>query len=227
MHVAKPQLEAHEVARRHPDGHAWLLDHISFAIAPGAALAITGPSGSGKTLLLRALARLDPIDTGEIRFEGQPIDRKRIPHYRSQVVYLHQRTVLLERQVQAALQRPFSLKIHRQRSFSRGRIVHMLQQLGRDERFLDQPVSELSGGELQLVALLRAIQLDPSMLLLDEPTAALDPAATDAVEKVIHDWRAESAAPRAIVWVTHDASQAERMADRVISIDQGRIVNAN
>ena len=86
----------------------------------------------------------------------------------------------------------------------------MLTHLGRDESFLDKPVGELSGGESQLVALLRAVQLDPKVLLLDEPTASLDAEATAAVETLVADWQAESAGARAVVWVSHDTGQAER-----------------
>jgi putative ABC transport system ATP-binding protein len=101
----------------------------------------------------------------------------------------------------------------------------MLSQLGRDEAFLGKPVGELSGGESQLVALLRAIQLDPKVLLLDEPTAALDSGATAAVEKLVGNWLAESPRTRATVWVTHAADQARRVAERTIRIDRGKILD--
>lgn len=202
-----------------------MLDHVSLEVFPGSSISITGPSGSGKTLLLRALAMLDPIDAGEIHFGGKPIDRNQIPHYRSQVVYLHQRPMLLANRVEAALRRTFALKVHRDRSFQRERVVQMLQRLGRDEAFLNKPVGELSGGESQLVALLRAIQLDPKVLLLDEPTAALDADATAAVEMLVRDWLAESPKSRATVWVTHAADQAQRVAERAIRIERGRILD--
>jgi len=223
VNISAPQVEAQAIARRHPEGGGWLLDHVSLAIYPGSRLSISGPAGSGKTLLLRALALLDPLDSGEIRFEGCPIDREQIPDYRSHVMYIHQRPMLLENRVETTLRRPFSLKVHRSHSFSKERIVRMLHRLGRDEAFLGKAVSELSGGESQLVALLRVIQLDPKVLLLDEPTAALDADATAAVEALVRDWLAESPDSRSAVWVTHDASQAGRVAGRTIRIDEGRI----
>jgi putative ABC transport system ATP-binding protein len=218
-----PQIEALRIARQHPEGDGWLLDDVSLAVPAGSSLSISGPSGSGKTLLLRALAMLDPLDAGEIRFEGRPIESRRIPLYRSRVVYLHQRPMLLENRVEAALRRPYTLKIHRGRSFPKEHIVEMLQRLGRDEAFLNKPVGELSGGESQLVALLRAIQLDPKVLLLDEPTAALDAEATAAVETLVRDWLAEAPGARTTVWVTHHAEQAQRVARRTIFIEGGRI----
>jgi putative ABC transport system ATP-binding protein len=222
---SEPKIEAQGITRQHPEGLGCLLDDVSLAVPAGFSLSISGPSGSGKTLLLRALAMLDPLDAGEIRFEGRPIERRQIPHYRSRVVYLHQRPMLLENQVEAALRRPYALKIHRRRSFHKERIVEMLRRLGRNEAFLNKPVGELSGGESQLVALLRAIQLDPQVLLLDEPTAALDADATTAVETLVRDWLGESPDTRTAIWVTHAVEQAQRVAERVIRIDRGRILD--
>jgi len=226
MQAAPSQIEARGLARRNPDGGGWLLDHVSLRVAPGARIAVSGPSGSGKTLLLRALAMLDPVDEGELLFEGRPVRRERIPDYRRRVIYLHQRPALIEARVEAALRLPFALRVHRGRSFDRRRIVRMLEDLGREEGFLGKPVDALSGGESQLVALLRAVQLDPSVLLLDEPTAALDPEASRAVERLADDWLAEQPETRAVVWVTHDARQAERMGGRVLRIDKGKIDDA-
>jgi len=226
MHDEPSQIEALGLARRNPDGGGWLLDHVSLRVAPGARIAVSGPSGSGKTLLLRALAMLDPIDEGELLFEGRPVPRERIPDYRRRVIYLHQRPALIEARVEAALRRPFALGVHRGRSFDRRRIVRMLEYLGRDEGFLGKPVADLSGGESQLVALLRAVQLDPSALLLDEPTAALDPDASRAVEGLVDDWFEEQPEARAVLWVTHNARQAGRMGSRVLRIDKGKIDDA-
>jgi putative ABC transport system ATP-binding protein len=219
-------IEARGLARRNPDGGGWLLDRVSIRVGPGARVAVSGPSGSGKTLLLRALAMLDPVDDGELLFEGRPVPRERIPDYRRRVIYLHQRPALIEARVEPALRRPFALEVHRGRSFDRRRIVRMLEHLGRDEGFLNKPVDDLSGGESQLVALLRAVQLDPSVLLLDEPTAALDPDASSAVEGLVSDWFAEQPGGRAVLWVTHDTGQAERMGSRVLRIEKGRIDDA-
>ena len=84
---------------------------------------------------------------------------------------------------------------------------------------------DLSGGEAQITALLRAMQLEPDVLLLDEPTAALDQAATQAVEQCAMQWCREDEQQRTVVWVSHNQEQAARMADRVITMDAGRIVS--
>jgi putative ABC transport system ATP-binding protein len=136
---------------------------------------------------------------------------------------LHQRAALLEDTVEAALRRPFALKVHHRKSFDRGRILDMLGQLGRDASFLAKSVGDLSGGETQITAVLRALQLDPTILLLDEPTAALDPPAAIAVEQLLTRWATVPGVPRAMVWVSHDASQTKRVAEKTIFMESGRM----
>jgi putative ABC transport system ATP-binding protein len=88
-------------------------------------------------------------------------------------------------------------------------------------------VSNLSGGETQITALLRALQLDPTVLLLDEPISALDPETARAVEALLLEWVDEAALERAWVWVTHGAAQADRIARRTVRVRAGRFVDAN
>src|SRR5262249_34321245 len=159
-------------------------------------LAITGPTGSGKTVLLRALALLDPLDEGLIRYRGSPVDGESIPGYRKQVIYLHQRPALFKGSVADNLQRPFALQVHRQKHFDRERLLGLVDFLGRDASFLDQSSRDLSGGEAQIVALLRALQLDPAVLLLDEPSASLDQGAGQAIEGLIGRWLEEDSGAR-------------------------------
>ncbi len=218
-----PLVSADRLMRLHPNRERRLLDGASIAIRPGDRLAVAGPSGAGKTLLLRALALLDAIDGGEVRWKGQGISHDAVPGYRRHVVYLHQRPALLAETVEQALRRPFSLRVHGKARFDRSRIEQWLDDLGRDRTFFDKPVRNLSGGEMQLVALLRAIQLDPSVLLLDEPTAALDPASSTAVEALIDRWIEADHDARAIVWVSHDADQTGRIAHRMLHMNAGRL----
>ena len=224
MITTSPILEAVGLARRHPDAQRWLLENVSLDVRPGTTLAVTGASGAGKTLLLRAMAMLDPVDCGEVRFHGDTLRRDAVPEFRRRVMYLHQRPALLGETVGDALERPFSLAAYRERPFDRDRVVAMLQQWGRDASFLETRTADLSGGESQLVALARAMQLEPTVLLLDEPTAALHQHAAEAVEQYLREWLAESPGDRAIVWVGHDAAQITRIADRVFSMDAGRLV---
>jgi len=221
----QPLLEARHVGRRHPDGRQWLLDDVSLAIPSAARVAIAGPSGAGKTLLLRALALLDPVDRGQVLWQGQPVAHDHVPGFRCRAIYLHQRPSLWDETVRAALERPFSLRAHRHRPFDEQRVVRLLERMGRGAAMLDKRPSDLSGGEMQIAALVRALQLDPAVLLLDEPTSALDPETSRAVEKMLVEWVAERPAARAWVWVGHDAAQAERVAGRVVHVEAGRVRN--
>lgn len=214
-------LEANGIVRK--TGESWLLNDIRLTVRASQRIALVGSSGSGKTLLLRALALLDPIDAGEIRWHGNVVLGNKVPLFRSQVVYLHQRPTLMEGTVQENLQQPFSFRVHRDKRFNRARIISLLNSLGRTETFLTKRQRELSGGEAQLAALLKAMQLDPDMLLLDEPTAALDSETTEMVESLVCCWFKEQPDARATIWVTHDAEQARRVSSAVFQVHDGRL----
>jgi putative ABC transport system ATP-binding protein len=223
--VAAPGLllEARGVGRRAAGGGDWLLHDVSLALGGGERLALLGPSGAGKTLLLRALALLDPLGEGVVLWRGLPVADGEVPAFRGRVVYLHQRPALFEGDVEFNLRLPYALASHRARSFDRARVLGLLAELGRDESFLGKSQRDLSGGEAQIAALLRAVQLDPAVLLLDEPTAALDPASAAAIEKLVACWLDERPGDRALVWVSHDPAQARRVADRAVYLRGGRV----
>ncbi|MCA9122160.1 MAG: ATP-binding cassette domain-containing protein [Planctomycetaceae bacterium] len=206
-------IEAHCIGRKGPLD-AWLIQDISFAVQAGDRIALMGPTGCGKTVLLRCLAMLDAIDSGYISWRGTLPQLEEIPAYRSQVIYLSQRAHLIDGGVEENLRLPFSLAVHGKRRYSRETILGYLNILGRDERFLTLDSGNLSGGETQIVALLRAIQLAPRLLLLDEPTASLDETTTRQIERLVDVWGSESPIERAFVWVTHDSAQALRIGDR-------------
>jgi putative ABC transport system ATP-binding protein len=218
-------LEARDLGRYAAATDTWLLRDVSLDICAGERLVIVGPSGSGKTLLLRCLAYLDPLDAGTLRWKDATLTRHTVPLFRSHVVYLHQRPALVEGTVADNLQYPFSFAIHKDRRFDEQRVIGWLRSLGRQPEFLEKSSRDLSGGEAQITALLRAMQLEPAVLLLDEPTAALDQAATQAVEQCALQWCREDVQRRTVVWVSHNQEQAARMADRVITLDAGRIVS--
>ena len=187
-----------------------LLNAISIQLSAKQYVVLTGASGSGKTLLLRSLAMLDPIDSGELRWCGRRVASADVPGFRAKCVYLHQRLRLGEETVEEAFRGPFRFQQHADSTFNRSRLLTWLDAIDRNESFFDKSVATLSGGESQIVALLRAMQLDPLVLLLDEPTSALDESTTLAVEDLVQSWALESP-HRALVWVSHDAAQADRV----------------
>jgi putative ABC transport system ATP-binding protein len=189
----------------------------------GDRLVVEGPTGAGKTVLLRALALLDPLEGGKVLWRGEAISDGAVPEFRSRVAYLHQNPALAEGTVEDNLRAPFALRVHRRRRFDRSRAVELLEALGRGAPFLDKAVGDLSGGERQVSALVRVLELDPEVLLLDEPTASLDPETTERAETLVGRWVEEGGGARGYVWVSHDRSQAGRMAGRRLRVEAGRL----
>ena len=214
-------LQARAIERRAGGHH--LLDRLSVEIGGGERIALSGPSGAGKTVLLRALALLDPLDGGEVRLDGQPVEPAGVPAYRCRVGYLHQTPALAAGTVEANLRLPFSLAAHRHREFDRALAIELLGQLGKDEGFLRRRRGELSGGEAQIAALVRLLQLAPEILLLDEPTAALDPESAELARRLLREWQQVDAGGRSYLWVTHDAALAGRVANRYLRLVDGRL----
>jgi putative ABC transport system ATP-binding protein len=195
----------------------WIWQNVSFEVFQGDRVAVVGASGAGKSLLLRALAGLDPAQAGRITFEGQPIERRFMPRYRAQVIYVHQRPALIEGTVEENIQQVYRWSVHHERAYDRERVLHYLTLLGRTEDFLQRPSGVLSGGEAQIVAFLRALQLSPYILLLDEPTASLDAETAQRLEALVQVWLAESS-QRAYLWTSHDPTQIHRITDRQITL---------
>lgn len=192
--------------------------NLDLSLHAGERLGITGPSGSGKTLLLRTLAGLEPIQSGELTLDGRALAHWLMPAYRARVVYVAQRPALREGTVLTALRAPFAFRLHRGHAFPEGRVHALLQALGRDDSFLRQRAEHLSGGEAQIVAMLRALLIDPDILLLDEPTASLDAATVAIIEQLITRWIAEQP-DRACVWTSHDRVQLERVTDGLLTLN--------
>ena len=144
-----------------------------------------------------------------------------VPRFRSRVAYLHQSPALLEGTVEESLRSPFELAVHRDRAFDRDRAVELLAALGRGASFLAKQRDDLSGGERQVTALVRLLQLEPEVVLLDEPTAALDPETTSRAEELLARW--VGGGERACVWVSHDPAQTHRLATRRLRVEGGRL----
>lgn len=136
-----------------------------------------------------------------------------MPQYRSQVIYLHQRPALMEGTVELNLRQVYRLALHCQKAYNRQQILQYLAPLNRDGDFLQRSVDNLSGGEAQMVACLRALQLAPRVLLLDEPTASMDEATAQQLEALILQWQ-QADSRRACIWTSHNSRQLDRVTDR-------------
>jgi len=171
------------------------LPPLSFEVGGGECLAVEGPSGSGKTLLLRAIADLDPAE-GDVALSGTERRAMPAPQWRKQVRYV------------AAEPRWWAPTAAAHFSdLARGR--EMQASLGLDPSSADKPVDVLSTGERQRLALIRAVLDDPMVLLLDEPTGALDSERRDLVEALI---RRELSDGACVLLVSHDKGQIERLS---------------
>lgn len=219
-------IEARTLSRLDPHGSVQLLKPTDFKLRGGDRVAITGSSGSGKSVFLRTLALLDAPSSGEIRWRNQPVSNPQIPHYRSRICYIAQRPALLDGTVEDNLRFPYSLKTLSHQRFDVQRACNLLKQAGKPESFLQKTASDLSGGESQVVSLIRAIQLDPQVLLLDEPTAALDPQSSREVESLVSGWIESEGPSRAYIWVSHDHEQARRMSNIRLQMHAGVLSDA-
>ncbi len=188
---------------------------LSFDLGREGLTVVLGANGAGKSVLLRVLHGLLRADRGRIRWNGRPPGAA---VWRRQAM-VFQKPVLLRRSVAANIDFALAARGLPRRA-RRRRLEAVLEGCGLGP-LARRPARRLSGGEQQRVALARALALEPEILLLDEPTASLDPAATRAIESLLRDSRA---AGTRILLVTHDVAQARRLAEEVIFLERGRVV---
>jgi tungstate transport system ATP-binding protein len=186
----------------------------------GEILALVGPSGSGKSTLLRLLNFLEPPTRGWIEYAGVRFEAgKEMPlELRRRVTTVFQRPMLLDRNVWDNV--TYSLRLRGQRDAQEPAIA-ALEKVGLSS-LAQQNARLLSGGEAQRVALARAMIMRPDVLLMDEPTANLDPYNVGLIEKIIHQVNREN--NTTVVLVTHNDFQARRLADRVAFLLAGKLV---
>ncbi len=185
----------------------------------GDVLCLLGPTGAGKSTLLRLLAGLEKPTDGVVRFEDTDFAGNHLPpSVRRRITMVHQHPYLLTGSVQFNLE--YGLRIRRAPD-RLPRVKGVLERLGIDG-LAEQSAQTLSSGQTQLVALARALVIRPEVLLLDEPTANLDPARVALVEDVVREMRQTAA--MTIVWATHNLFQARRVAKRVGLLWNGQLV---
>ena len=184
-----------------------MIGPLSLDIDSGDCLCISGPSGSGKSLLLRAIADLDPHE-GDLFLEGVTSNELAANEWRTRVGLLPPESCWW---------------LPRAIDHFRDGVPVSLDHIGLSSPTLEQPVSRLSSGEKQRLALMRLLSNRPRVLLLDEPTANLDPENTRRIEAVIAEYRRSHDA--AVIWVSHDEEQVRRVASRHYEVVDGRLQN--
>ena len=203
-------------------GRATALHPIDLRLPPGRTTVLLGPSGCGKSTLLRLMVGLLHPDTGTVLFDGQPLTPDNVLHVRRRVGYVIQDGGLFPHLT------------------ARGNVTLMARYLGRDRTAIDKRLAELaeltrfpadgldrypaqlSGGQRQRVALMRALMLDPDVLLLDEPLGALDPLIRSDLQGDLKGiFRALG---KTVVLVTHDLGEAGFLGDLIVLLRDGRVV---
>jgi len=198
-----------------------LISGASGTLLSGQVTVLTGASGSGKSVLLRILAGLLPMSSGTVRLRNDgklssdyyDIHKTAPVLWRQQIALLAQHPQLLDGSVLENLQMPYQLHAHQSQTFDIDWHVAQLEHLDRSADFLQQDAKHLSGGERQLVNTLRLLQLSPQVLLLDEPTAALDMDTSAQLVNLLINWL-HTDAQRTLLWVTHDTKDIMPLANR-------------
>jgi UDP-glucose/iron transport system ATP-binding protein len=193
-------------------GDALVLDDVTCQIGSGMATALVGASGAGKSTLLRLLNRLEEPTSGVVRLHGKPLPSLDVLELRRKVGLVGQQPVLL---TETVLQ---DLRVSRP-DLTEDHAGSLLERVHLPAEMLTRGTDGLSGGEAQRVCLARTLITGPEVLLLDEPTSAVDAAAARLIE---HAVREVAEAGITVLWVTHDSAQVRRIADRVLRVEHGR-----
>lgn len=218
--MTSPLLELEHVTQRYGDVHA--LEDVSISVPTGETVALIGPSGGGKSTVLRLLTGLIEPSSGLVRFEGRPLEPASIRAARLRMGYVIQGGGLFPHLTAA---QNVGLLVG-ELGWDARRTAERVEQLASqvrltDDRLLRYP-GELSGGQRQRVALMRALMLDPEVLLLDEPLGALDPITRMDLQEELK--QLFTALKKTVVLVTHDLSEAAFLARRAVVLKAGRVV---
>jgi glutamate transport system ATP-binding protein len=204
-------------------GDLHVLKDINLSVASGEVIVVIGPSGSGKSTLCRTINRLEPVDRGEIRIDGQvlPEEGKRLAQLRADVGMVFQSFNLFAHKsiLDNVTLGPVKAR-KRPKAEARDRAMELLGRVGIADK-ADRYPAELSGGQQQRAAIARALAMEPKVMLFDEPTSALDPEMIKEVLDVMVELAGEG---MTMVVVTHEMGFARSAARRVVFMDEGAIV---
>ena len=200
-------------------GNLAALGNVNLKIHEGEVFSLLGPNGSGKTTLLRIMAVLEKPTSGEMRFKGMKVERGNTDEIRLKTTMVFQKTTLFNTSVHKNITYGLRLRGHSKREMDKNviEILKIVQLEGYEKRL----AKKLSGGEQQRVALARALVLDTEVLLLDEPTANIDPKNIAIIEETLSWLNKEK--KTTIVIATHNMFQAETLASRAALLLEGKI----
>ena len=203
-----------------------VLNGINLSVNRGETLAVLGRSGTGKSVLLKLIIGLEKPDSGSIRIHGQDISGMgldQLGEIRKKMGFLFQHAALYD-SLTVEQNVAFPLQHHKKtmsKSEQADRVMGLLAEVGMEGDLKKMP-SDISGGMQKRVGLARALALDPNILLLDEPTAGLDPISSGEIDDLVIKLQAEH--HMASVVVTHDLHSAKTIADRLALLNEGKVV---
>jgi glutamate transport system ATP-binding protein len=219
--VAQALVEMHGVNKWFGDLH--VLQDIDLEVASQEVVVVIGPSGSGKSTLCRAINRLEPIEQGEIRIDGEPLpaEGKDLARLRADVGMVFQSFNLFAHKTILENVTLGPVKVRgKGKDQARTRAMELLERVGIAEQ-ADKYPAQLSGGQQQRVAIARALAMDPKVMLFDEPTSALDP---EMIAEVLDVMLELAEAGTTMIVVTHEMGFARSAANRVVFMSDGQIV---
>ena len=223
--TSDPQLRLVDLDKTYPGGHH-ALRGVSLDVADGEVVVIIGPSGCGKSTLLRTINGLEPINSGQIIFDGADLAAPggSWPEVRRRIGMVFQSYELFPHlTVMGNLTLAPGLVAGESRADASARALKLLERVGLADRADDYP-RQLSGGQRQRVAIVRALMMNPEILLLDEVTASLDP---EMVREVLDVVLELARTGMTMLIVTHEMGFARAIADRIVFMDEGRIVEVD
>ena len=213
------------LVKEYNHGEVVALDHCDLDVKKGEVVAIIGPSGSGKSTLLRSLNLLEEPTAGEIYFEGVELSSKKVDINRHRqkmgMVFQHFNLFPHKTVIENIMIAPVTLKLKTQQE-TQAQAVKLLERVGLADKKDEYP-NMLSGGQKQRIAIVRALAMEPEVMLFDEPTSALDPEMVGEVLDVMRELAGEG---MTMIVVTHEMGFAREVADRVIFMADGSIVEA-
>ncbi|MGK7923734.1 MAG: ATP-binding cassette domain-containing protein [Spirulina sp.] len=216
-----PLLQLKQVSFAASVGSGYLLQDISFNIDRGDRVALIGASGSGKTTLLKLLNRLEDPASGTISLNTSPFSNFPILQLRREIVLVLQEPKLLGMRVEEALSYPLQLQ-HIPKREIKERSEKWCRKMGIPEEWRDRNELQLSLGQRQLVAITRALMLQPKILLLDEPTSALDVGTASRLFRVLKELSQDEKVT--IIMANHQLELVREFCDRVLYLQQGCLI---
>jgi glutamate transport system ATP-binding protein len=204
-------------------GSLHVLNDVNLTVDRGEVVVVIGPSGSGKSTLCRVINRLEPIDSGTITVDGEPMpaEGKALARFRADVGMVFQSFNLFSHKSVLGNVTLGPIKVRgRKRSEAEVSARELLERVGLADK-ADAMPTELSGGQQQRVAIARALAMEPKLLLFDEPTSALDP---EMISEVLDVMVELASSGMTMIVVTHEMGFARKAADRVVFMDEGEIV---